>query len=191
MPNNKSPGLEKWFLDALYKLDIIFRELKISYAIVGAIGTFIWSRPRATRDIDIVIALNKNDISKFTASASSAGFDYNQSENEHLLKSDMFRLKYRVSPDNFIPIDFILPTYSFYQELLQRRRRKKVNTFSLHFASPEDMILLKLLANRPIDKIDVEQICLFWKEKLNIPYLKKWAKKFRILERVRKFITSI
>jgi predicted nucleotidyltransferase len=57
-----------------------------------------------------------------------------------------------------IDIDVILAQNEFQRELLSRRQREEVDGFSTWVVSAEDLMLLKLLASRPRDFLDVQDV---------------------------------
>ena len=48
--------------------------LNIPYVIVGGFAIAGWGRPRATRDVDVIIQLRVNDIPEFVSTLRKAGF---------------------------------------------------------------------------------------------------------------------
>ena len=55
--------------------------------------------------------------------------------------------------------------------------------------TPEDLILLKLLANRPSDQGDIADV-LFVQGQLDEDYLKKWAGALEITDRLTAALTN-
>jgi len=53
----------------------------------------------------------------------------------------------------------------------------------------EDLILLKLIANRPQDQIDVSDL-LFVQGQLDEPYMRKWAASLEITDRLNTALSS-
>lgn len=73
-----------------------------------------------------------------------------------------------------IDIDLFLAETNYQSQLLTRRRYHQTEWFGAWFVSPEDLILLKLLAGRPKDPIDVGEV-LFIQGDLDLQYLRHWA----------------
>jgi hypothetical protein len=53
--------------------------------------------------------------------------------------------------------------------------------------SPEDLILLKLLANRPRDIADIGDV-FFMQGQLDVTYMKKWAQRLGVADRLEPFL---
>lgn len=66
---------------------------------------------------------------------------------------------------------------------MQRTKKVRIKGCFVKFASPEDVIIHKLFAGRPVDLEDVRNILLKRKARLNIPYIKRWLSKFGESER--------
>ena len=73
--------------------------------------------------------------------------------------------------------------HPFQRELLQRRQLAVTTAGELWVATPEDLILLKLLSNRNRDLADVADI-LFMQRDLNEMHMRLWAERFGILNRL-------
>jgi hypothetical protein len=73
-----------------------------------------------------------------------------------------------------VDIDVFLAESSFQHEILARRRPTTIEDATIWLVSPEDLVLLKLLAKRPRDIADIDDI-LFTQGKLDEDYLRTWA----------------
>lgn len=79
-----------------------------------------------------------------------------------------------------IDVDIFLTETDFLKQLLDRRSLHNDGTWSAYFISPEDLILMKLMANRLKDQVDVEDI-FFMQGQLDESYMRSWAKKLNVL----------
>jgi predicted nucleotidyltransferase len=73
-----------------------------------------------------------------------------------------------------IDADVFLAETDFQQEVLARRIKAEVEGRRLDVVTPEDLILFKLVASRPRDLIDVQDV-LFMQGQLDEAYLRRWA----------------
>ena len=85
--------------------------------------------------------------------------------------------------DQGIDVDVFLAETPFQQEILSRRRLVDTPDGQVWLASPEDVVLLKLLAHRPRDISDVTDV-LFAQGALDKDYLREWAAKLGVSERL-------
>ena len=87
-----------------------------------------------------------------------------------------------------IPVDLLLARNDYEKLSFKRRKRKKIGNFFLSVVAPEDFILQKLKVGRPRDFEDAVTVLERMKDKLNMSYLKKWAKQLGITEELNYII---
>ena len=179
----------------LVEIASILQKLKISYLVTGGIAVLIWGRPRFTADIDIVVELKLENIDSLTAALSALGkanyIDKNMIKDA-LSHGGEFNF---IHGDTGIKVDFwVLQKKPFESSRLKRRVAKHILGEKVYFTSPEDLILSKLQwyeksqSNRHLE--DVESILKISAKKLDMKYLKQWAKKLEVLELLNKLIKS-
>jgi hypothetical protein len=83
-----------------------------------------------------------------------------------------------------IDVDLFLAETDFQQSLLSRAQTAESESGPIKIVSPEDLILLKLIANRPRDLGDIQDI-LFVQGSLDQNYLKTWANQLQISDRLQ------
>lgn len=178
----------------LQKLATILEKLKIPYFITGGIATVIWGRPRFTADIDVVIQLVPQKLDKLAQELLKID------KNVYLSKESMTEAMKRQGEFNFIhpasglKIDFwILKNTPFDETCLKRRVKKTINKQKVFFISSEDLILNKLLWRRKSESTrqleDVESILKI--SKVDLKYLKRWAKLLEVSQILNKLTKSL
>lgn len=75
-----------------------------------------------------------------------------------------------------IDIDVFLSESAFQKSILQRRSQHDVGGKLVWLVSPEDLILLKALANRDRDRGDIQDV-LFMQGELDREYISHWAER--------------
>jgi len=165
----------------------ILKQLKIPYIITGGMAVLIWGRPRFTADIDIVVELKKKDIDnleKALIALGNAGYIDKGAIREALETKGEFNF---IDGETGVKVDFwVLRDDPFDFSRLKRRIAKSILGERVYFTSPEDLILIKLRwyqefqSSRQIE--DVESILRISGKKLDMQYLKHWAKKLGVLE---------
>ena len=170
----------------------ILNRLKIPYLITGGIAVLLWGRPRFTADIDIIVELKQKDIDNLEKALLSLGkmsYVDKNAMREALSVQGEFNF---IDGNTGVKIDFWILKESdpFDASRLKRRTVKKILGEKIYFTSPEDLILIKLKwhkmseSNRQLE--DVESILKISGEKLDIKYLKHWAKKLGVLKILNK-----
>jgi hypothetical protein len=158
---------------ALKKIVSFFETQKIPYFVIGGLAAGIMGEPRFTYDIDITILLKESDFGIFLKRLKKASFKFNSKEAIlSLTQFGSFRFFYKN-----VQIDVIIASTKLEDEAMKRKKKIKFLGQSIFCASPEDLILFKLIAGRPKDILDAESIRFRQIHKLDKRYLKYWAKK--------------
>ena len=93
-------------------------------------------------------------------------------------------VKLRMSLESHgVDVDIFLAESDFQRSVLSRRLWHDYEGQPIAFVSPEDLILLKLVANRPRDLSDIGDI-LFVQGQFDEAYLRHWASELGIPERL-------
>jgi hypothetical protein len=162
-------------LDAV--LEIIDKR-SIPYALIGGVAVRAYAIPRNTNDIDITIALNADDLSPFLDDLQGCGFTvpeaYYRGWLDRVQGMPVIKARLYLSGRG-IDVDIFLVESRLQKCLMARRVKAETEQREVWIATPEDLVLLKLLANRPRDRLDIEDI-LFISGQLDVGYLRKWAK---------------
>lgn len=174
-------------------IGLLLRE-KIEYAIIGGIAQDVWGRPRKTLDIDIVLMLGPDQYEDFLniASRYKLAFVWDKALKQ-LHNMGMCRLRY-----GRYHVDFIMGYSDFEQEVFNRKRKVKIFEQEVWIASPEDVILYKLLSAREIDMADIHNIVKSQRTKLDKKYLRERAKimqkdlsRMDIVENLKKILRRV
>ena len=120
------------------------RELGIEFMLSGSLASSLQGEPRATHDIDLVVALARRDCARLRDAFPASGFYLSESAMREAVESQrMFNLLDITSGDK---VDFwILTREPFDQSRFARRGQTKVDGVVVDVSRPEDTILAKLL----------------------------------------------
>lgn len=80
-----------------------------------------------------------------------------------------------------IDVNLFLAETPFQFSIISRRRQQPTEYRSVWLVSPEDLVLLKLLAGRPRDLADVADV-LFTQGDLDVAYMRQWAGRLGVAE---------
>ncbi len=144
------------------------------YMLYGGLAAGLWGEPRYTEDVDIVLFIPERDALRFLRAAAKAGFAVDESlAIQQLQVSGWARLPLggEKSPWH---LDITLGDSPFDRSALARRRQVTLFGKQAWVASPEDVVIYKLVSGRDRDLMDVRQIGLRQKS-LDASYLRKWA----------------
>ena len=166
-------------IKSLKELCLFLEEQGIEYMLIGGLAIGIWGEPRATVDIDFLVAIGLDDFDTLKHKLIESGkFVFIHDKPMVFGKITFLRATIRSNTD--ISVDFLFADDEFKNESLQRKEIVKVNDFLLNISSPEDLIILKLLSGREQDRLDAEKIIKIQKENLDMEYMKKWVQQLGI-----------
>ena len=161
----------------LHAFGRLFDRLGVPYAIMEGWAVRVYALPRPTYDVDFTVILSRDRLPELYAAAAEAGFSVPEQYRGGWVDSvaDMPLVKFRLSlAGHGIDVDIFLAESAYQQELMRRRVQHAVGGTAAWFVSVEDLILLKLIANRVRDRADIDDLLLARSE-LDEPYLRRWA----------------
>lgn len=166
-------------LELLQKVCSQLDEHGIKYMVSGSIALNVYSIPRMTRDIDIVIELFESKIDEFTELFPNSYFNKTVIKEE-IKRKGMFNI---IDYKTGFKIDFIIRKETEYFNLaFQRRQRIKEFNTELWVININDLILAKLIwmqqseSERHIS--DIGNLLL--NPDKDLEYIKKWCYKLNL-----------
>ena len=170
MNEEKKP---KALIDLFQKVIPIVENAKMDYLVIGGIAASSLGEARITEDLDLILFIKRNEVKKFLGLVKKEDFDFDErAQIENARITGCFRIHW-----NNIRLDLLCASTDFEREAYQRKIRLKFFQTEANFPTPENLIILKIVANRPKDIFDVESIAIRNWKKLDLTYLEKWIQK--------------
>ena len=117
--------------------------LNIDYMISGSIALNIYTTPRMTRDVDVVVNLQEKDIDLFLEVFKNDFYHHKSSIIEEVRRKGMFNL---IEMNTSYKIDFIVRKDSPYRlKEFERRIRTNILGFDAWVVTQEDLIISKII----------------------------------------------
>lgn len=162
----------------------LFERLGIPYALIGGLAVSVHGIPRPTHDLDFTIALDRGRIIELFDAAIQLGYtvseEFARGWVDQVGGMPLVRVRQWLRGRS-VDIDIFLAETRLQESLLARRSRLEVDGVPAWVVSPEDLILLKLIASRPRDIGDVMDI-LMAQGQLDEEYLRRWATELGLLD---------
>ncbi len=162
---------------ALRDITAVMERFGISYAVIGGVAVRAYGIPRPTYDLDFTIEIPRERLADLFDAVENEGYTVAESYRSGWIDevAGMPLVKFRCYiQGQGVDVDIFIAEKPFQRELLKRRQRVETPDGDTWLASPEDIILLKLLAHRPRDMSDIGDI-LFTQGELDWGYLRRWA----------------
>jgi hypothetical protein len=152
------------------------RDARVPGVVIGGVAASLLGRPRATRDVDAVVWLDdKRGLAGLLESATArdllpriadpAGF---------AAQSRVLLLRHEPSA---IDLDVALGGLPFEREAIARSTTLLVGGLQVPLPRPEDLVIMKAVAQRPRDFADIEGIVAATPS-LDVDYILGWVRDF-------------
>ena len=169
---------------AMHDFVDLFEARGYRYAIMGGIAARVLGIPRPTYDIDFTLSVSRELLPELFDAAEETGYHvpvaYRSGWIDSVAGMPIVKLGMQLGALG-IDIDVFLAECSFQDSLLERRSQHDIGGKLVWLVSPEDLIVLKVLANRDRDRSDVQDV-LFMQGQLDRDYMKHWAEKLGVLQ---------
>jgi hypothetical protein len=173
--------------DILIEFVALCDTLQLEYAIMGGIAVRVHGIPRPTYDVDIQVSILPSQMSHFLAEVERQGYTVAEpfwhGWRDRVGGMPVIKLRSYLESGQGIDVDIFLNETPFQQAMMQRRLQVEWDERVIQFVTPEDLVLMKLLANRPRDLGDVADI-LFVQGQLDTAYMVYWAQQLNITDRL-------
>lgn len=152
-------------------IDRALRERGVPHAFGGALALAYYATPRGTQDIDVNVFVGTERADVVLAALASAGVDPGgATERDRLRESGQVRLYW-----DRTPVDVFFAYDPLHDACLSRTR---VVPFGgddrIRILSAEDLVIFKVLFDRPKDRSDVGEILFAQAGELDLAYALDW-----------------
>jgi len=151
----------------------------IAYAIIGGTALPRWGEPRFTKDVDLVVVTSLQEgVAPFVRLLLTRFASREQDAVGFACQYRVVKLK----ASNQCDLDISLGLPGYEEEMIRRAiGYELVPGKSVRVCSAEDLIILKSVAGRPQDLIDIESVIIRQRGKLDAAYIRGWLRQFDAL----------
>ena len=148
------------------------RRERVPYALIGAWTLSAWGKSRATDDMDFLVLVDEEELSRLSDRFIHNGFDLDETwlKWNPLLRGSQLRFQFQGTM-----VDLLRPRDEHDQQVFKRRRRRRMDGRYYCLVSPEDFIIQKLKVGRPRDFEDALSVLERSGKTLDKRYLQRWA----------------
>jgi hypothetical protein len=143
------------FHDPLEALEKLLSHFDNRGVIIGGVAVSLLGQARFTEDLDAMILLSIDEIPLFLVNAKEEGIEPRIDQAEDFARQNrVLLLRHTPSQTN---IDISLGILPFEQEMVERSTIHQIDaTLQIHLPTPEDLIIMKAIAHRPKDLLDIQ-----------------------------------
>ncbi len=130
------------FLELLKTITQLLEQKGIGYMVSGSLAVNVYSVPRMTLDIDIVIELNETNRKSFLEIFKSGYYINEEATLTEIRRKGMFNV---IDHKSGLKIDLIIRKDTEYRRLeLSRKTRKMIENVPVWLVSAEDLVISKI-----------------------------------------------
>ena len=162
--------------EAAWEIHSFLTERGIAYAIIGGTALPRWGEPRFTKDVDLVVVTSLQEgVAPFVRLLLTR---FASREQDAVGFARQYRVV-KLTASNQCDIDVSLGLPGYEEGMIRRTvEYELVRGKSVCVCSAEDLIILKSVAGRPQDLIDIEGVIVRQRDALDTRYIRKWLRLF-------------
>jgi hypothetical protein len=162
-------------IDIVRDISRRFEHAAIPYMLTGSMAMNYYAQPRMTRDIDVVIAIEPNDVDRVAALFRPDYYVAEENIRESLAHKSSFNL---IHQESVIKVDCIIRKSSKYRRLeLERRQKISILDFTTFIVSKEDLIISKLFwAKNSHSEVQLADVRNLLATGYDAAYLRHWTR---------------
>jgi hypothetical protein len=150
-------------------LDEALRNRGIPHAFGGAIAYGLYGIPRGTNDWDINVFCSEDHAAEVFAALAPLGVESNQHSYDEVQKKGQVRLSWGDKR-----VDLFFAYSAFHSAVEKRIREADFEGTRIWVLSAEDIVIFKVIFNRPHDWRDIERVCHRMGATLDFGYIDQW-----------------
>jgi hypothetical protein len=164
----------------LKEISKILTNLNIPYLVTGSLAYNVYTLPRSTRDIDLIIELFEKDVPEFINALEGNYYFNQQSIYDEVKRRGMFNI---IHLHSSYKIDLILRSNDPF-EIAKFQRRKAMVLFgiNIYVISLEDLVISKI---RWIQQLESELhkrdvLVLLQSPEVDLNYIREWCNRLNL-----------
>lgn len=131
-------------------------------AVIGGLALSAWNHARYTRDADVLVAIPVDQVDRLVAALAAAGFHPRHSPPLRVIETQGIVQFTFQPPGSLMPfqLDVLLAETAFQQDALVRAVPRPLpgDEGEVMVVRPDDLLVIKLLAGRIIDRADAAMV---------------------------------
>ncbi|MEY2485723.1 MAG: hypothetical protein QOH39_1371 [Verrucomicrobiota bacterium] len=162
-------------IDIVRDISRKFEQAGIPYMLTGSMAMNYYAQPRMTRDIDVVIAIEPEDVDSVAALFRPDYYVSEENIRESLAHQSIFNL---IHQESVIKVDCIIRKSTEYRQVeFERRQKISILDFTTFIVSKEDLIISKLFwAKDSHSEVQLGDVKNLLATGYDAAYLRRWTR---------------
>jgi hypothetical protein len=146
----------------------VLDQHRVRYAIIGGLAMIQHTRVRTTDDVDVLLTLPQIAMPAFFESLEARGFAVELLKNiKELRDGGLTAVQFED-----VVVDLMRPALPAYAHVLDRALDARILDRPVRVSAAEGLIVMKLLAFRPIDEGDIRELLTAYGDTLDLQYVR-------------------
>jgi hypothetical protein len=171
------------FGEVLAVLATVLEGEGLDWMLVGGLAVGVWTEPRGTKDCDVAVALGA-DVTSLARRFEEAGLRVARGDLRSAREGGVVRMRFEREGAPSLVVDLLCSGTPFEREAIARRRRIALFGKDAFAATPDDLVIYKLVAGRPQDLADIDRLFRFGRSPEDEAYLRRWAREWDVEDRL-------
>lgn len=154
-------------LEALDIQRTLFEKYHINYALIGGLALGYLGNVRFTKDVDLLLNIPQLTLPKLLEELLEKGFEFDLMNAIRTWTQGNMLVSHYLS----FRIDWLKPPLALHSHVIDHATEVQWKGTTLRVATPESMILLKLIAFRDNDKADIAGLIANFRDKLDLNWI--------------------
>lgn len=167
-------GVNEPLISTLIDAAAFLRSELVPFALIGGFASTLLGQPRLTADVDLVIEADVDRVLGLVSTLPQSMFEpLFDGVEEVVQRSFILPILHR---RNRVKVDIAIGLTGFEHLAVRRARPILIAGQPIPVATPEDLLLMKVLAGRPQDEQDIEGLLVTQKRTLDWKYCERVAR---------------
>jgi hypothetical protein len=145
-----------------------FAERKVRYAVIGGIAVIQHTRVRTTDDIDALLTVSQIAMPGLFEALQTRGFTLDVAGSiREFRDGGLTTIRFKD-----VLVDLMRPILPVYAHVIDRAISSQVLGKTVQVSSAEGLIVMKLVAMRPQDETDIQDLLAAYGDKLDLAFIR-------------------
>ena len=159
--------------EAVSSLARLFHQQHVAYGLIGGLGVAFRGHKQATEVVDFLLHVPALELPALFEAMINAGCRFDMVEAIRQWGTDGMLV---VRWPSGVQVDLLKPVVPVFHRILERAREEPFGDGTLRVVDAEGLLLLKLIAFRPLDQEDIRGILLANANRLDLDWVRTEAR---------------
>ena len=169
-PVNKP--IQQRLTEAVTAVAELFERRQVVYALIGGLSAAFRGNKRSTEDADFLLHVSAINLPGLLQEMKDAGCDFDQLGAIRQWNTDGILV---IQWPSGVQVDLLKPVVPIFHRILQRAKLETFGAQSLRVVDAEGLMLMKLIAFRPLDQEDIRGVLLANSKQLDLDWVRTEA----------------